>query len=338
PALGARSVRSLPALITDTSTKVDKIASLVADLGDADTKQKTSDALVALAKRIDSQAWYDKQKAATVDTWTKEKATFTPDSLAKVVREFQDQELTKTFGSMKRIGLRPVIDYCLGYAANDKASKERRQAALAALENKIDKNNAGDIDKIFAIAKDDNAPDEVRDQAFARLGELPKELIVNRLYTLFDAKKWKGRWEAGGMILKTMTTKDVPDFLKHLPTSAATKMGMTEGITYGGLIMKMDAPAGAPKPKDLVNQYLGVKDLGAKLTALGAYYGGNKADVSRILPYESDTQAVPKCDATDECGWTCEIPKPGTQDTEQKTIVTVGDFAKYCVVPSMTGK
>ena len=45
----------------------------------------------------------------------------------------------------------------------------------------------------------------------------------------------------------------------------------------------MDAPAGAPKPKDLVNQYLRVKDLGAKLTALGAYYGGNKADVSRIL-------------------------------------------------------
>jgi hypothetical protein len=336
--IGAASVRSLPALINDSSTKVDKVASLIADLGDADTKQKGSDALVALAKRIDSQGWYDKEKPIVADSDAKSGAKVTPQHLDVQLKAYQDQELIKTFGSMKRLGGRPVVDYCIGYAGDSKNSKERRQAALAAIENKVDKNNGADIDKLFAIAKDDNTPDEVRDQAFQRLGELPKELIVNRLYTFFDSRKWKVRWVAAELVLKTMTAKDIPEFLRHLPTTAATKMGLSEPTTYGGIILKLDAPPGSPKPKDVLNGYLTVKDLGPKLTAIGAYYGGSKSDLGKIIPLESDTSPVPKCDPTDECGWTCDVPKPGSTDTDSKVIATVGDFAKYCVAPSMTAK
>jgi hypothetical protein len=337
--LGAGSVRSLPALINDSSTKVDKITSLIADLGDADTKQKGSDALVALAKRIDSQAWYDKEKAYVADVDQKQGQKVTPAQLEYQVKQAQDQELTKVFGSMKRLGGRPVIDYCINYGADTKPSPDRRQAALAALEGRIDKNNTADTEKLFAIAKDDNTPDPVRDQAFNRLGELPKELIVSRLYTLFEAKKWKVRWVAADLILKTMTTKDVPDFMRHLPSSPATKMGMSEFTDYGSQILKRDAPAGAPKPRDLILQYLGAKDMSSKLTALGAFYGGSKNDLGRILPLEGDTSPVPKCDKDDDCGWSCDVPKaPGSQETETKTIVTVGDFARYCVAPSLTGK
>ena len=52
-----------------------------------------------------------------------------------------------------------------------------------------------------------------------------------------------------------------------------------------------------------------------------------------------DTAPVPKCDKDDDCGWTCDVPKQGTSDKnekETKTVATVGDFAKYCVEPSMT--
>jgi hypothetical protein len=337
--LGAGSVRSLPALINDSSTKVDKIASLIADLGDADTKQKGSEALVALAKRIDSAAWYDKEKAYVADVDQKQGQKVTPAQLEYQVKQAQDQELTKVFGSMKRLGGRPVIDYCINYGADPKPSADRRQAALAALEGRIDKNNTADTEKLFAIAKDDNTPDPVRDQAFNRLGELPKELIVSRLYTLFDSKKWKVRWVAADLILKTMTTRDVPDFMRHLPSSPATKMGMSEFTDYGSQILKRDAPAGAPKPRDLVLQYLGAKDMSSKLTALGAFYGGSKADLGRVVALEGDTSPVPKCDKDDECGWSCDVPKaPGSQETETKTIVTIGDFARYCVAPSLTGK
>lgn len=335
--IGAGSVRSLPSLITETSNKVDKVASLIADLGDADTKQKGSDAIVNLAKRFDSQAWYDKAKAFVADSDQKSGAKVTPAQLDIQTKTYQDESLTKTFGSMKRLGGRPVVDYCIAYAADPKNSKERRQAALAAIEGRVDKNNTVDTDKLFAIARDDNTPDEVRDQAFQRLGELPKELIVSRLYSFFDSKKWKVRWVASELILKTMTTKDLPDFLRHLPTSAATKMGMSEPITNGGIIRNMDAPAGQPKAKDVMNQYLTAKDLGPKLTALGFYYGGNKADIGRVQGLFGDSAAIPKCDPTDDCGWTCDVPKAGSNDTESKPIATVGDFAKYCVAPSMTG-
>jgi hypothetical protein len=336
--IGAGSVRALPALINETSTKVDKVASLIADLGDADAKQKGSDALVALAKRLDSQAWYDKQKPIVAASDAASGAKVTPQQLDVQMKTYQDQELIKTFGSMKRLGGRPVVDYCIAYAADGKNSKERRQAALAAIEGRVDKNNTVDTDKLFAIAKDDNTPDEVRDQAFQRLGELPKELIVNRLYTFFDAKKWKVRWIAGELILKTMGPKDLPDFFHHLPATAATKMGQSEPITYGGIMMKMDSVAGGPKGKDVVSQFLGAKELGAKLTALGAFYGGSRADVGKVLALQADTSPVPKCDPTDECGWTCDVPKPGSSDTDSKVIATVGDFAKYCVAPSMTAK
>jgi hypothetical protein len=223
--LGPSSVKSLPTLINESSTKVDKISQLVADIGDADAKQKTADALVALAKRFDSQAWVDKEKPIVQDSDVKGGQKVTPAQLDAQLKQFQDQQMTSTFGSMKRIGTRPIIDYCINYASNGSNSKERRQAALAALEGRIDKNNTGDTDKLFAIAKDDNTPDEVRDLAFARLGELPKEIMVPKLYTLFETKKWKVRWVAGTNILKTMSTKDVPDFLKHLPTTPATKAG-----------------------------------------------------------------------------------------------------------------
>ncbi|HEY2511353.1 MAG TPA: hypothetical protein VGI39_10875, partial [Polyangiaceae bacterium] len=331
--LGAGSVKTLPAMINESSTKVDKVAALIADLGDDATKQKASEALVVLAKRIDSQAWYDKEKPIVLDSDTKSGAKVTTAQLDQQIRQYQDQELTKVFGSMKRVGGRPVIDYCLAYGSDPRNKEDRRQAALAALEGRIDKNNPADVEKLFAVAKDDSTPDSVRDVAFQRLGELPKEIIVPKLYTLFESRKWKVRWVAATMVLKTLGSKDVPDFMRHLPASpASTKMGMSEFMSYGGIILKMD------KGKDLINGYLGAKDGTSKLVALGAFYGGSKGDLGRIVPLEGDNGAVSKCDKDDECGWSCEVPKPGSQDTESKTIATVGDFARFCIAPSLTGK
>ena len=76
--------------------------------------------------------------------------------------------------------------------------------------------------------------------------------------------------------------------------------------------------------------------MGPRLSALGAFYGGSKADVGVVAAHENDSMPVPKCEKEDDCGWTCDVPKPGSADNDTKTIVTVGDFVKYCVEPSMT--
>lgn len=334
--LGAPAVKGLPPLMNEQSTKVDRVAGLIADLGDADTKLKGSTQLVVLAKGIDADAWIAKQKPLVVEANKKAGNDVKPEQLQKQLDTFQEQELTKVFGSMKRLGGRPVIDYCIDFAANGKKGEERRKAALAALEGRIDKNNSSDIDKIFAIAKDDATPDSIRQLAFDRLGELPKDQVVPKLYTLFEPKNWKIRWVAGSLVLKTMTTKGLPEFMKHLPTNAGTKMGMSEPINFGGLIQKMDAPKGEPSQKDAITPYLSARELGPKLVAIGYYYNGKKADMSAIQGLENDATPVPKCAPEDTCGWTCGVPKaPGSQDMEDKEIKTVGDFVKLCVEPSM---
>ena len=239
---------------------------------------------------------------------------------------------------MKKVGGRPIVDYALAFSLKSDNSEERRKAALASLEGRVEKGNAADIDKLFTIAKDETTPDAVRDLAFHRLGELPKEIVVPKMYALFDnPKNWKTRWVAGSLVLRTQTTKGLGEFMARLPKSAAQKIGMTEPIAYGGLIQKMDAPAGAPKPRDAIQPYLRSGELGPKLVALGFFYGGKKDEIHLIEERENDAQPGPRCEPSDECCWTCDVAKPGSEEKETKEVRTVGEFAKFCIVPSMEG-
>lgn len=328
---GAPAVKALPTLIAESSNKIDRIAGLVADLGDEETKKKASEQLVTLAKTLDAPAWRDKQTPLVRDANQRAGQKVTEDQLKAQILKFQDQELTKVFSAMKKVGGRPIIDYCLGYAAQKDASEERRKAAMAALEGRIDKNNPQDIDRLYNIAKDDSTPDSVRDLAFGRLGELPKEMVLPKLYALFETKKWKVRWVAASLVLKGMKTQEIGEFMKHMPR---VKVGMSEPITYGGFVQKME---GTQKGREALDPWLHGRDTVPKLVALGYFYGGKKSDVDVVKSFETDTSPVPKCDKEDECGWTCNVPKsPGSQEQEEKTISTVADFVKFCVEPSMT--
>jgi hypothetical protein len=334
--LGAPSVKSLPSLMTLDSAKTDKATQLVADIGDDETKKRASEALVNLAKTIDSSGWLDKQRALINQRNALDKVSPKPEQIAEQLKNYQEQELEKVFINMKKLGGRPVIDYCLGYAKQKDKSEKMRTDALAALENRIDKSNPNDVAAIFGILSDDaEKSDKVRGVALARLGELPKEMIVSKLYSLFE-KKWQIRNDAAGLVLKTMSTKDVPDFMKHLPENAKTKMGLSEPINYGARIMAMD-PQGGPKPRDVLNTFLQSPSLGAKLTALGSFYQAKKAEAgSSLTAAQDDKTPLPKCDQADECGWSCDVPKaPGSQEKETKPVTTVGEFVKYCVEPSL---
>src|SRR5262249_9154645 len=154
-------------------------------------------------------------------------------------------------------------------------------------------------ERLFQIARNDDTPDAVRDLAFNRLGELPKDQILNRLLndpTFFAPRKWKVRWVAASLVLKTLTTKHLPKFMSRPPATPAAQMGMTEPLSYGGLIAKMEAPPGEPKPREAIHPYLASRDFGAKMTALGFYYDGKKADIGAIKGHEDDPTPVPKCD------------------------------------------
>lgn len=332
--LGAPSVKSLPTFINESSNKIDRACALVADIGDEETKKRASEALVALGKRIDSSQWLDKQRALVVEANQKQKTNATPQQVNEQLRQYQESELERVFTNMKRVGGKPAVEFCLAYAHDKEKSEKIRTDALAALENRVDKGMPNEISAIFDIVRDDSNPDRVRAVAMARLGELPKEMVIPRLYSLFD-RKWQVRIDAARMILKTIGTKDIPEFMHRLPPNDRTKMALSEPITYGALIMAID-PAGGPKPRDVLNSFLSSAELGAKLTAAGSYYMTKKADAAAVASLSEDKTPVSKCDPADQCGWQCDLPKaPGSQETLTKTVATVGEFVRYCIEPSL---
>jgi hypothetical protein len=333
-ALGPAAVKGLPSLITPESTKYDRIASMVAELGDQASKEACAAKLVELAKYTGSQAWIDKNKPGVEEANKASKITPTPQQFQQQLAQYQEEALTKVFAAIKKVGTRPAVDYCLSIATDKGQSEKRRQAALAALEGRLDRNRPGDVDKVLALASADDTPDSVRDLAFQRVGEMSRDQVVGKLYPLFGSKKWKVRWVAAGTVLRMSSTEQLPEFMSKLPPGGAG-MAMTEPLSYGQTIGQM---TGKAKPRDAVLPFLKEGGLGAKLTALGFFYANGKAsDLPVVAPFENDKAPVPK-NEDPEAKWQCEVPKADGKENETKDIKDVGEFVKFCVMPAMKGR
>jgi len=333
-ALGLPAVKMLPALITLDSTKYDRIAAIVAELGDQATKEAAAAKLVDLAKYTGSQAWLDKVKPAVEEANRFAKAAPTPEQLRLQLAQYQDEALTKVFASIKKVGTRAAVDYCLSFATDKNQPEKRRQAALAALEGRLDRNRPSDVEKVVALASADDTPDSVRDLAFQRMGEMSREQVIAKLYALFGSKKWKVRWVAAGTVLRMSSTDQLGEFMSRL--GQASGLAMTEPLSYGQTIAQM--PVKGPTARQAVLPFLKEGNLPAKLTALGFFYATGKAsDIPVVLPLESERTPVPK-NEDPEAKWQCEVPKADGKETEIKDIKDVGEFVKFCVVPAMKGR
>jgi hypothetical protein len=333
--LGAPSVKALAGLINENS-KYDRIASLIAELGDQATKEAAAGKLVELAKQTGSQAWIDKTKPSIEEANKASKLNPTPDQLKKQIEQYQEEALTKIFAAIKKVGTRPALEYCLSVASDKSLSEKRRQAALAAIEGRLDRNNPGEIEKVLALAAADDTPDSVRDLAFQRIGEMPRDQVVQKLYSLFNSHKWKVRWVAAGTVLRMSSTDQLPEFMSHLPAGLAPGFALTEPLSYGGLIDKMTVKGRTPR--EAVTPFLKEGSLAARLTALGFFYAtGKAADIKVLAPYEADRFPVPKTDDP-EAKWQCEVPKADGKETETKDIKDVGEFVRFCVTPAMKAR
>jgi hypothetical protein len=228
-----------------------------------------------------------------------------------------------------------VIDFCLEFAAKKEQSDKRRQAALAAIEARLDRNNPEDIKRVLAIAASD-APDIVLDQAFRRLGELPRDQVVDKLYDLFKTDKWKVRRAAAMTVLKMSTVKNVDEFMAKLPEGGAAKgFALPEALAYGAGLG--DLKEG--KPIDALRRYFNSGGATTRLTSLAWYFSfGTGVDLSQVQAFENDGTKAPVCETDPDCKWSCEIAKEGGKERETKDIKTVGDFVKYCIEPELKSK
>src|SRR5690606_34902762 len=153
---------------------------------------------------------------------------------AQQLQAYQEEELIRVFSSMKRVGGAPVVDFLLAFAVDSKRPEKQRAAALAALERNIDKKNAEHISRLLQLASADDTPDEVRDQALRRVGELPREMVIQKLYGLFGHDNWKVRWLAAELILQMSEAKHIDEFMDQL--GKVKHMSLTEPLRYGKLL------------------------------------------------------------------------------------------------------
>lgn len=335
--LGSESVKGLPGIVNENTARIDRIASLVKDIGDDATKLELSKALVTLADKYNSKDWLEAQTKVVKEHNAKNNVKADDNQVAAQVDKIQERRLTEeVFPAMKKVAGRPSVDWLVRFAADGSKKEERRKLALAALESNLDKNNKDDLERVFGIAKSNDSPDSVRDVAFRRMGEFPKEAVLPKLFSLGDAPKWKVRWVAYELALTMMSLKQVPEFMGHLPKVSASKMGMTEPLSYATVIR--DKMEGDPKAKlDAILPFLATKELGPKLVGLGYFWTGKKADVHYVQSHAEDKDLLPtKCEKEDECSWSCDVPKAGNpKETEPKELKTVGDFVKFCLIPTM---
>jgi hypothetical protein len=332
--LKADGVRRLPDLIVPGAPKIDRVADLIAELGDPSTRARASQKLVLVAQKTASEAWL-KEKAPGVEAANKaSKLAPKPEQFREQLKQYQEEELTRVFSSLRRVGGAPAVDYLLGFAEDRSQAEKKRATALAALQGNLDKGNQTHANRVLAIGGASDTPDSVRDVALQRVGEFPRAMVAEGLYALFKDPNWKVRNVAASLLLKLSHTGQLPEFFDHIGRDSEG-MALSEPLRYGALIATLK---GAQPVKEVVESHLGTGPAGARLTALGYYYhAGTQADVSRLAPSASDPTKVPECreDAKD-CEWKCEIARDGKQET--KDIGTVGDFYEFCVKPILESR
>ena len=331
--IGPTAVVGVPKLMTRDARRLDQMSGLVAELGDEKTKTAASQALVSIAQYVLSDEWTKIKKPELQAANAASKLEPTEKQFTAQLAAYQDEELMRVFGSMRKVGGRPAVDFALDFAAKKDQSEKRRQAALAALEGRLDRNNPDDVKRILTIAGSD-APDVVLDQAFKRIGEMPREQVVDKLYELFKTDKWKVRRAAAATVLKMSTVKNIDEFMAKLPEggAAAKSFAMPEALAYGALLN--DLKEG--KPLDALRKHFNTGSAAARTSALSYWFNfGTKGDLPTVQPFESDSTKVPVCETDPDCKWACEVAKEGSKDRENKDLKTVGDFVKYCVEPAM---
>lgn len=325
----APGVKGLTPLIAADFKKIRELSQLIFELGDEETKLDASKRLVKVAEYVVSPEW-TKQKAPSVEAANKASGLdVKPKQFEKQLEAYQEEELLRLFGAMKNVGKKPIVDYLLAYATDKDKPEKQRAAALAGLENNLDRKNAAQAKIILDLLASDDTPDAIRDVASRRVGELSREQVAERLYGLFDHERWKLRWTVAGLLLRMTDGKTIDEFMTKL--GKIKHMAITEPLTYGPLLKGIKGDTEA-----LVSKYAAKSEPApVRLSALGYYYEyGSKADLAKVEPFISDTQKVPSCPKeAEQCAWSCSVA--GKDGPELKEVATIGNFVEYCLIPAM---
>ena len=289
--IGPASVKQLPSKMIKNSRSLSQMADLVSKIGSKETKEEASKQLVKIAEFVASEAWKKENTPKLEEANRKAGYDLSKAQFTEQLMRYQDESLTRVFGSMKKIGGEAVVAWALTTAATNKIPKDvkeedftkRRALALAAITGHVDRKNKQHVKALFDIVSDDKVPPEVVDQAFARLRELPREDVIEGLYKLFDTNDWQRRRLAGVTILKISKAKHIDEFLGKLKEKPAKNFAPNEAITYGAYLAELKDG----EPLKALEPFMKSGDAKQRVTALSYWRAmGNKTQLDGGLVTE----------------------------------------------------
>lgn len=250
-----------------------KLAELIGQLGDAPTKQRAAEKLVAIEAEMQSEpflAWLRKQIS---DQLGKNGAD--PARVDKAARLNRDRFIDDgVIPAMKFLADQPTVTArLLAIAGNkDPALTDRRTRALQALEGKVREEH---LDPLMALALDPTAPPPVQDYAFDRVADTRSPKVIPQLWALVqDGGNQRRRWRAGELVLTLGGETVLAEFFSKLPAEPSAGYEPEELEGYALRMGQM-----TPLPTAVASSQLSSPDWWDRVIALHFFERkGNEAD------------------------------------------------------------
>ena len=241
-----------------------KIAEIIGEDGDPQTKERAGKRLVAIEKDMEKGAfveWLAAQIRASIEASGEAADAKRVNALALYNREKYINQgalpAMRYLGDQAQVATRLLAIADTKPGANDtKAWVERlnarRATALKALEGHVTRAH---LNRLLSIALDSSNPIEVRDYAFDRVGDIRSRKAIPRLWALVERPGCAGsscsasdklakrlRWRAGELVLSLGGPSTIESFSQRLPDSAGIQYEPEELEGYATRMSQMTPP------------------------------------------------------------------------------------------------
>jgi hypothetical protein len=241
-----------------------KIAEIIGEDGDKDTKARAGERLVAIEKEMEKSRfvkWLASEIKVSIEASGEKVDAGRVNSLALFNRENYINQ--GALPAMRYLGDQPEVTTRLLAIADTKPGpadakawverlNARRATALKALEGHVTRAH---LNRLLSIALDPSNPIEVRDYAFDRVGDIRSHRAIPRLWGLVerpgctsescsssDKLAKRLRWRAGELVLSLGGPATIEPFSQRLPASAGIQYEPEELEGYATRMSQMTPP------------------------------------------------------------------------------------------------
>jgi hypothetical protein len=310
--LGAEAADQLVDALDEkmTPAAMIKIAEIIGDSGDAETKQKAGQRLVEIEREMEKSSfvkWLSEEIRASLEESGESADTARINQLALYNRENYINNGALT--AMRHLGDEEVVSTRLLQIADTKPGENdpqawvdrlnaRRATALKALDGHVTRIH---LNRLLGIALDPTNPIEVRDYAFDRVGDIHSRDAIGRLWPLVERPGCTAggcsssnkldkrlRWRAGELVLSLGGPAMIPQFSQRLPSASGIQYEPEELEGYATRMSQM-----TPPPTSTVLEQLDSQQWWNRVVALRYLERrGGEGDISAMERLMSDDAKV----------------------------------------------